>query len=210
MFASLIIEALDLLLELGLVQLELFSLRLNVTEALTGGLVVKLTIEVRAHQLDEVLLRDLLRPCLIPKVVLEDLDIFVGDFNAVLFEGEFEFLSRQPPTPILVVLFKLLHKIDSKLLQLRRQWLDYILNTQVESLLLHEFGRDDVQEVCLGDLACVPTVEVLLHVMDLSLDQIRLHLFEQALELSRSHLVVLAVHLRMLIEEVVWVDAALR
>ena len=66
-----------------------------------------------------------------------------------------------------------------------------------------------MQEVGLGHTAFVATVEVFLHVVYLTLDQLRLHFFQESHELGRSQLLMRAVSLRVLIEEVLGVNLAL-
>ena len=64
-------------------------------------------------------------------------------------------------------------------------------------------------EVFNGHRALVPPIEVLLQVIDLALDQLRLHLLEQILELCMGHLIVGSIRYRVLIVEVLGVNFAL-
>jgi hypothetical protein len=54
---------------------------------------------------------------------------------------------------------------------LRCQRLDHILDAQAERFLFDEIGRDNVKEVCFSDLSLVASIEVFLHVIDLSFNQ---------------------------------------
>lgn len=123
-------------MEFELVQFELVCLGLDVAERLPCKGAVELTVELGTHELDEVVLVDLLGPCLVPEVVFHHLDIFLGNVDAVLFEGNFEFLCGEPAVLVCIIFVELQTQVDVELLQFGRQWLDYVLNAQVKGLML--------------------------------------------------------------------------
>ena len=66
-----------------------------------------------------------------------------------------------------------------------------------------------MEEVSLRHVAFVTPIKVLTHVVNLTLDELRLHFFEEIPELGWRQLLVRTVRLRVLVEEVFRVNLAL-
>ena len=75
---------LDVLLEALVVKSHLISLHLDVTQAFAGSLLVKFALKLCVHQLNKVVLGDLLVSSTSPEVLLQHLDVLFGHFNFVL------------------------------------------------------------------------------------------------------------------------------
>ena len=66
-----------------------------------------------------------------------------------------------------------------------------------------------MKEVSLRHVALVSPIKMLVHVVNLTLDELRLHFFEEIPELGRRQLLVRTIRQRVLIEEVFRVNLAL-
>jgi len=104
------------------------------------------------------------------EVLFDDLDLVVCHSYLVPCQSSSEFLSREHVVPVLIVFIELHRKVQVKSSALSRQWLYYILDTEAECFLFDEIRRDDMKEVCFGDLALVASIKVFLYVIDLSLN----------------------------------------
>ena len=119
----------------------------------------------------------------------------------MFLKGYPKFLCLELVISTCIILREKLIKIGFKEASLRRQRLDYILYTQIESLSLNKFRCDHLQELGLADRAFVASIEVPRQVVNLSGHEIRLHLFEHADELRVQQFLSLGIILGMLVEE---------
>ena len=170
---------------------------------------IELPLELSVHELNEVRFVDLFCASLVPEVLLEHLYVFIRHRYIIFTKRCSELLSTQSTISISVVPVKHFAQVCIESSSFRGQGLDDILDAQSERFLLNEVRGDHVQEVRFGHVALVPSIEMLVQVVNLPFNELRLNLLEQVSELGRSELLISTIGLRVLVEEILRVDLAL-